>query len=264
MGFWKTFTKIAVPALSIAAIPFSGGTSLLGMAGLGGGAAAAGGAAGGAMGLGSILGNVGKIGEAVSPILGGLAQGRAQGKQQDYQNESAHGNALNNALLQEMAAKINAANQNQGMRSRLAGDAVRGDMIANVQDVNIPDNGRVKVAHFGGGMRPSAMGPNARQAGSMLSSGALSDMGQPGIQAPGLTGNVADLPTNGFLDKLLGVATPALGTMGALYGKGGPLAGQGGQGPAPAPLQNKLQGMEDLLMDPMRGIQGLNQRDSVY
>lgn len=258
MGFWSTFTKIAIPALSIGAIPFSGGTSLLGMLGAGG-AAGAGAAAGGAGAMG-LLGNIGKIGGAVAPVLGGLAQGRAQGQQQDYTNASAHGTQLNNALLAEMQAQIAAANQNQGMRSRLAGDAVRGDAIANVQDVNIPDNGRVKVAHFGGGMRPSVMGPNARQAGGFLSSGALADMQRPGIEAPELSDNVADLPHSGLLDKVLGIATPALAGMGAL-GASGMLPGGT---PQPPPLQNKMQGMEDLLMDPLRGIGALNQRNNVY
>lgn len=58
MGFWGTLGKILVPAGAIAAAPFSGGTSLLGLAGLSGGAASAVGAGLGA--AGSILGGASK------------------------------------------------------------------------------------------------------------------------------------------------------------------------------------------------------------
>lgn len=273
MGFWSTLGKIASVAVPIAAAIPTGGTSLLGMGlGLGGAAAgAAGGAAAGGGMLSSILGNVGKIGGAVAPVLGGLAKGRAEGQQQDYQNESARGGAMNTALLQEMQAQIAAANQNQGMQGRLAGDVARGDVMSNLQDVNIPDSERVRVMHFGGGLRPSNMGPNSRAAGGMLSQNALGMMGQPGIQAPSLSGNVADLPQDGFLDKLLGVAGPASALGGALFGGGGPMQPRGtgvamsgtgvpqGSDPTTGLRRDAFtdrQAWEDLLADPMRGVEG--------
>lgn len=249
--------KGALLGSGLGAIPGLGSMGQAGKLGTGiGGKLATGaskfmGAGGGNMGK---LGNILDIAGAAAPIIGGLASGRAQGKQQDYQNESAHGSQMNNALLAEMAAQINAQNQNRNMQNTRVGDTVRGDIINHLADVNIPDNGRVQVQHFSGGLRPSTMTGNSRAAGKLFSDNSLYALqNDGGIQAPNLTENVADLPRSGIMDKILGIAGPATAGMGAL---GGLLGGEGGGGPqAPAPRTalSDREEWERLLADPNRG-----------
>ncbi len=186
----------------------AGGTLAAGLAlpaVLGGGAATAGGGvAGGGLGTGALdagatipgagmtgtiagaggstLGNIGAIGRT----LNGLATGRAQGRAAEAginQNQDRIG--LESARLNLMAPQQRAQN------------SVRGDLLANVQDVQfhrppgVPSQGPV------GGERPSILSANSRQLGSQMSRDALLS------QMNGPTYTPTPVPQAGTLDHIL-------------------------------------------------------------
>lgn len=156
----------------------------------------------------------------VSQQLGGAAAGRGAGR------------ALEGDLLLRqgtLANQIYTASQNAAsLKSKLATDrasqAVRGDLIANMEDVHADAPARVApyVTHFSGGARPSAFGPNARAAGAKLSSLALDKLGNEGIpDAP----SVPELPQGGALDSVLATGagiSGILGTAGKYLGRNTP------------------------------------------
>jgi len=205
------------------------------------------------------LSKIASIGANAAPVLGGLAASRAQGRlaeadttmsrdrlaleragmgndeaYRSWQGQNDLGltstRANNDALAQEFAARMG-LNEAEATRPDLrASQVIRGDLMHNVQDVNIPDNARVNVAHISGGIRPSALGPNTREAGARLSDLGLSKLGHEDLpSAPtfsryaptaaptsGPLPGLSSLPQAGFMDKLLGVATPALALAGAV------------------------------------------------
>lgn len=207
MSFWSKFGKIA-------GIAGAGAASLATL----GAASPALGAALGGIGMGgkvmSGLGTVGKVGGALSPVVGGIAKGRAEGRQAETDNLMAHDRMVQQAIQQEFANKLGLAGTEANMLDLRANQARHGDLQANVQDVHIPDNERVHIPHWTGGVRPSALGPNARAAGQRLSDTALAKMGNEGLPTAPVP-HISPLPQAGFADKLLGAVGPALGIAGA-------------------------------------------------
>lgn len=111
------------------------------------------------------------------------AQGRAQqGQLQQGQDRNALG-------LYD--AKLRAAQQALNQNSLLAHQAAQGGLMSNVQDVGInglPDY--IRKPTLSGGLRPSALGPGAKQAGSELQRRAILQLlaGPTNLpQAPTLT-----------------------------------------------------------------------------
>jgi len=209
----------------------------------------------------STLGQIANIAQGVAPLLGGLSAGRAQGQQDDADMERVGATtqqglatAQNNALLAEMQARIAASGANQEQARGQVQDTARGDMLSNVQDARFGDTGRVKVQHMTGGVRPSALGPNARAAGGMLSNQGLAGLQSQDdeITAPDFNTDLPEYERPGeptLLDKVLGVAGPAVGILGAL---GGQQSGQGQGQPVARDATADREAMEALLMDPAR------------
>lgn len=213
MGFWSTLGKIGgIAAAGVGTVASLGAASPALAAALGGAGA---------------LGKIGGIAKSVAPVLGGLAKGRAEGRVADTNAQQTQdrlgldrARMMNQALQDEFQNKVGLAGTEAQLLDTRATQARRGDLLANVQDVHIPDNGRVAVQHWSGGVRPSALGPNARAAGARLSDTALAKMGHEGLpSAPGMSGNipgVTPLQGGGFMDKLIGAAGAATSLGGAI------------------------------------------------
>ena len=145
------------------------------MATVGAGGVSAGGAGmAAAQGGGGILSSLGKYGEIagdVGPVLGGAASGMAQGRRADA--------ALNNdAIARNNQAGLSAAQYNRDLPSVRTGQVSRGEVLNTMQ--NAPMTGDARIDKFsGGGLRPSAFGPQSRQAGAELSRQALGALMSP-------------------------------------------------------------------------------------
>lgn len=133
----------------------------------------------------------------VGSVLGDAASGASANAFQGGQLALAQGQlskSLYDAALQR--AKIQASLPSLG-----ASQAVQGDLLANMQDVT-PSGSPQVMAHlvnFSGGIRPSALGPNARQAGANLSKAGLANQS---LQLPTVP-NMPDMPSS-VLPNILG------------------------------------------------------------
>lgn len=185
-------------ALGGGAAASAGGLPGLGTAGaVGPGGAAAG---GGSVGLGSTLAGLGKSllpkgakgwVETGLSVAGRLGKGRAAGRVE----EAEQARAADRARLEQ--ARFNRENP-----SARAGGAVRGDILAGLQDYQLSGEGRNLSST--GGLRPSLLSPGTRQLGSSLSREALlSQLGQGGPNDPYAAMTPTPTPQAGGLDKVL-------------------------------------------------------------
>ena len=183
----------------------------------------------------SILGSIGKgllgaipvIGPALSTLSSGAAQGRVQ---EAGANSNYDQNKLRAAQLLEQALQGRAGLDLQQRQFQLqapqqrAGNSVRGDTLANLQDAQItgPITGtKGQIPQLTGGLRPSLLSGNSRQLGQSMSRDAL--LGQmkgdafnpmPPVNIPEIT----PLPQAGAMSKIaggLGIAGGLLGALGA-------------------------------------------------
>lgn len=131
------------------------------------------------------------VAPAAAQVAGAYAQNRAAGRQAEagvnqrqdvnalagYQTDASKDVALANAeaqakldralgILKEYQSTLEAP----GMR---AGNSVRGDVLANVQDATVSAPAGVNVTSFGGGLRPSLLSGNSRELGRQMSREAL-------------------------------------------------------------------------------------------
>lgn len=170
---------------------------------------------------------------ALAGVIGGLAGGRSQGKQvqadtgmqQDRLAQS--GTQIDNsALLNEMEARMKAGGYNLDMQGKRASQAVRGDIMANVQDVQAT-HPRANIVHFQGGLRPSLMSQGTRDLGRRMATEGAARYGTDDVAAPQLkqTPGLTPLPQSGLLDKILSVAGPALSIYGAVNSRRNPTGG---------------------------------------
>jgi hypothetical protein len=191
----------------------------------------------------SLLGTIGSVAGAAAPILGGLARGRAEGQQRDI------GNQQNQAALERQLYEATTRNQlqqgQQGLQRGQLGaqraeferdspgvrfnQAMRGNLAQNLQDVqlNVPDRVKGSLVTYSGGLRPSAIGEGGRAAGAQLAGLGSSMMGKDTFELPTMpelsqapSAQGLALPKSNWLDKLLGVAGPAAGLIGAFGGRG--------------------------------------------
>lgn len=186
MGFWSKFGKVASIAAPIIAAPFTGGTSLLGLAGVGAKTAA---------GIGSALGVAGNI-------AGAASAGRAQGRVTEA------GVNQNQDQLRLQAARLNL--DAPGQRAQ---NSVRGDILAGAQPLSI--NGPIthtggKMPQISGGLSPSLFSDNTRNLGKDMSRQALLSQMQGDAFTP------TPLPQAGKLDTFLNTIGGVGNVMGAL------------------------------------------------
>lgn len=203
-------------ALTLGA-PLAAGFLAPALAGVGGGTAATSGAemagmgSGGALGtaggggLLSTLGSLGKHAGDIGELFTGGGAGLANGRRADAQT-NLQGTALNNrAQLESHAFNLQAP----AARTQ---QVARGDVLATMQDA--PATGDARIDKFNsGGLRPSAFGPDTRQAGETLKRQALqallsgSDQVTPQMTQPSKAGTGEDLMSG------LGLGAGLLGTL---------------------------------------------------
>jgi len=184
----------------------------------------------------------------VSSVLSKAAGGRAEGRQNEAYN-----------LLRQQQLKLMQGQFDRDSPNIRAGQAVRGDVMTNVQDfkTQLPPHLQRFAMPSTGGLRPSeVLGPASRGAGA-----ALAQLGQRKLGNEGV-GPVPDLPQGNALDKMLGYGGLATGLLGSLGGQP-PTQGTGQPGlSSPGALQpdfgvNQLQGdFEQLLQQQQPAVGG--------
>lgn len=107
----------------------------------------------------------------IGPVLSGASAGMAEGRRADA--------ALNNdAIARNNQAGLDAARYNRDLPSVRASQTARGEVLNTMQ--NAPLTGDARIDKFsGGGLRPSAFGPQSRAAGAELSRQALGALMNP-------------------------------------------------------------------------------------
>jgi hypothetical protein len=137
------------------------------------------------------------------------ARAAAANAQQTQNSQGiAQNNAQNNVLLQMAQIELLRKQMEEANRQGRAQQTVRGDLMANVQDARFSRPAGVPDMSLSGGLRPSALGPNSREAGRELSSQALSalksgDTFMP-INPMGPIDLDANMPQESTFDKILG------------------------------------------------------------
>lgn len=180
----------------------------------------------------------------IGSMLGGLAGGRSKGKQEEanllmqrdaLQNQQ-YGTAQN-AQFQAGQQDLQRKGFTEDARGNRARQAMIGDLLQNLQDVNISVPG-VRNATVTGGLRPSALGDQGRQAAGNLAKQALMAQMTPDQFSGGalLTPpKLSALPQSNWFDKFLNIAAPAASIAGGLFGQ---------QGQTQAPQVGQVQGLD--------------------
>ncbi len=156
-------------------------------------------------------GQIAKVGmNLASQYADNRQQGRiAAANAQQTQNSQgiAQNSSQNNVLLQMAQIELLRKQMEEANRAGRAQQTVRGDLQANVQDARFSRPTGVPDMALSGGLRPSALGPNAREAGRTLSSQALSALQRGDSFMPlNPTGPIdlsANMPQESWFDKLL-------------------------------------------------------------
>jgi hypothetical protein len=156
----------------------------------------------------SILSNVGQV-------AGSIAKGSSEGRQVESNELLRRDDTL---LRAAEAAADNELKQKEwslmAPKERMR-QTILGDLLSRVQDTRfnrpstIPGGGRT------GGIRPSALGPNARLAGKTLSDQTLKAL-QAGDQFKGFSFDPATLPEAGLWEKLMGGVGQGAGLLSAI------------------------------------------------
>lgn len=157
----------------------------------------------------------GSIAQVGLQMAGNYANQRSQARAgaanaQQTQNQLAisQNNSQNNVLLQMAQMELLRKQMEEANRMGRAQQVARGDAMANVQDVQIGRPSHITNFDVSGGMRPSALGPNARMAGRELSNQALAallegDSFMP-INPRGPVDLDANMPQESTFDKIMG------------------------------------------------------------
>jgi hypothetical protein len=161
------------------------------------------------------------------PIAGAAAGGAATGRQAEAdilfrQRQLQQQQALAGQRAAEAGAEFGLGQQQDRLLypSLFARQAAQGGMQANVQDIGIgrPEGSTIPTFALTGGLRPSALGPEARQAGAELSRHAIQQLlagGPPPIDYERFQPlEPMTLPEAGRGERLLG----GLGVGGSLLG----------------------------------------------
>lgn len=166
-------------------------------------------------------GQIAKVGmNLASQYANNRQQARAAAAQaQQTQNAQAvtQNSQQNNVLLQMAQIEMLRKQFEQSNRQANASQAARGDLMANVQDARFTRPAGVPDMSLSGGLRPSALGPNAREAGRTLSNQSLTAlMSGENFMPINPVGPVdlnANMPQESSFDKILGL----VGTAGNAY-----------------------------------------------
>ena len=184
---------------------------------------------------------------AASTILGNLSKSRSEGRQAAANTNLQRDQLATSQWAQQQNAGLTAAQagsaegrdlarlQQEQEQFKLsapgarAGNAVRGDLLANVQDASI-SHPRATIPTISGGMRPSMLSGETRQLGREMTREALMSQleGSP-LSLPERTDFDArlsappgqtPLPQASGLDKFLNIAAPIAGLVGGIGSAG--------------------------------------------
>lgn len=179
-SFWKNPAAIVGLAALTAGVASAAIPALVGGSGgfVGPTLEQAGGTATASAGAGSagggILGSLGKYGG----VLGDLGSVLTNASSADRNANLAVAGENARAIAENNAAKVNAAKYNLELPSVRASQVARGGALQNMQDA--PLTGDPRIDKFsGGGLKPSVLGPQAKQAGALESSMALNALQNP-------------------------------------------------------------------------------------
>ena len=168
----------------------------------------------------------------LASVLGNGAAGRASGRQIAAGLNVNRDQLLNQQYTQGSTNAFNQAKFQLDAPSERAGQAVRGDILANSQDATftgLPDY--VKMPTVSGGLRPSMLSDTTRQAGRDLTSLAASQMGKDRIDYPNAP-PIQPIPDASLLESIMGAGSTTAGILSALS----PLA-KGGSGGGGDPIK---------------------------
>lgn len=145
--------------------------------------------------------------------------GAAQAQQTQNSQGIAQNSAQNNVLLQMAQIELLRKELEQRSRPQNAQQVGLGDMLASTQDAAFSRPSHITNMSLSGGLRPSAMGPNTREAGRTLSTQALGAL-QGGqsfmpLNPAGPIDLSANMPQESLFDKLMAGAGAVGGAMGA-------------------------------------------------
>jgi hypothetical protein len=178
---------------------------------------------------------------AASAIFGKMGKARGEAKvaetnalqSQDQNRLKARGIAqgaliASDATLTDRAAlDLDQRKFGEGARGGRFNDAMRGGLAANAQDVVANRPKGIPNVSFSGGIRPSAFGPQGREAGQELSRQALLRLmeGDKFEKLPSPTVlpelGMSELPKASGFDKFLGIVGPLLDGVAAYKSMGG-------------------------------------------
>jgi phage-related tail protein len=159
--------------------------------------------------------NWGSIASAGMQLASQYAAQRQQAAQQAQQSQQvqnqqgiAQNQGQNNVLLQMAQIELLRKQMQEQNRSGRAAQTAMGDVMANVQDAHVSAPSHIPRFEVSGGLRPSALGPNARAAGGALSNQALAallegDSFMP-ITPAGPINLDATMPEESTFDKWMG------------------------------------------------------------
>lgn len=216
MSFLSGLGKVLSIAGPIAAAPFTGGTSLLGLMGAGAGTAA---------GIGAGLGAAGKVLSSVGPVASGAAKGSADQRIKEQQGLLQAQQLKQQQARDSFNAGMAGANFQREGQDRERKAAILMQLLNNTQDqTTTPGNPAIaaRMPTVTGGARPSNLTANREALMALLQA--------PQIQAPQYQAPAPfELPKAGIGEKVLG----GVGLGGSILGALGPLLGGLGQPQAP-------------------------------
>lgn len=195
MSVMSKLGKILSIAGPLAAIPFTGGTSVM--------------ALGGASGAMGILGKAGKIASAVAPVLGGAAGARGQAQQVNAQQQIPRDEINQRAAI-----------ENNALPGRRLGTAARASYAkaGPVKFGGLPTPGfgsRGEAPKFTGGFNEE-LDPRVKQLSDSVMDQELQSQLTGGDKVPGATPELK----SGMIDKLLGGGATAASMLGAVDSTG--------------------------------------------
>jgi hypothetical protein len=141
-------------------------------------------------------------------------QNAAQFSQGQNSQAVAQNNSQNNVLLQMAQIELLRKQMQEQNRPQRAQATALGDALANVQDARVSAPSHITRFNVSGGLRPSALGPNARAAGAELSNQSLAALRQGDSFMPinprgpvNLDANMPDGPST--MENIMGLAGAA-------------------------------------------------------
>ena len=159
-------------------------------------------------------GSIAKAGLGMASQYSANRAAATQNAQQAQQQQNAQGitqnNAQNNVLLQMAQIELLRKQMQEQNRPQRAQAVGLGDALANVQDARVSAPSNISSFNISGGLRPSMLGANTRQAGAELSNQSLQALMQGDrfmpINPVGPIDLDSTMPRESAFDKIMGLA----------------------------------------------------------